>query len=98
MDKIVPANLRKCEITELDTNSKYFIARDLIDNTSKKVNLSGKQRFSYKDYKIGSIIYAAITIEGCWRLVMGTDFKRNKKLTELKVQVDDYFNNIDDYV
>lgn len=88
----MPENLRKCAIIELDPNLKYFIGKDLIDSTNKQVNLSGKQRFEYKSYSIGDLIYAAKTIDRGWRLVRDVDFKRNVILTSLKTEVDEYLS------
>jgi hypothetical protein len=80
--------LRKCQITELDDELRYFICSDLGDDSVKEVFLSGKQRFEYKSYSIGDEIYACKSLTNEWRLVTGTQFKRSQILSRLKKDLD----------
>lgn len=84
-------NLRKCIIEKLSEDTKYFITKDLYDNSEKVVLLSGKQRMFYLDYKAGDIVYTAKSIKGEWKLITDTNFKMNDFLYENKLQLDKYF-------
>lgn len=85
--------LRKCKIIELDSNLSYFRVEDLIDNSSKEIFLTGHQRLNYKIYAINDMIYAAITPSGNWRLVENFEFKRSKKLRDLKSELQKYLDS-----
>ena len=96
MDASSQLQMFKGEITALDDGLNFFTVSDFIDGTSKTVFLTGKQRFWYKEFSIGDIIYAVMTpsTNGDWKLVTGTDLKRHNNLEKAQIELDNYLSNL----